>query len=137
MNYKARKSKYPYPKSRIYLSVIITVLSLILVLQLLQTPALILRYFASTITIATIIFILKRRYFYTKITETNQGVANESLEKRISLKLLILVFSVMIAVLTAPLFFAGFLDPYTWFILMVSLTSGISIGEILLYVYMR
>lgn len=137
MNYEAKKSKYPYPKSRIYLSVIITVWSLILTLQLLQTPALILRYFASTFIIATITFIIKRHYFYTKITVTHQRVANENLKNRTPWKLLILLFSVMIAILVFPLFLASYLDPYTWFILIVSLTSGISIGEILLYVYMR
>lgn len=136
MNYDAKKNKYPYSKSRIYLSVVLAVLSLVLALQLLPTPVLILYYFASTFVIATIIFILKKRYFYTKKPETHQRVANENLENRISWKLLILLFSVMIIIMVFPLFLAP-VHPYAWFILMVSLTSGISISEIILYVCMR
>lgn len=131
------KSKYPYSKSRVYFSVLISAFSLVLALQLLPTPALILCYFASTAIIATITFLLKRRYFYTKTTEAHQTVADKNVEKRTSWKLLILFFSVMILILVSPLFLASFLDPNTWFILMVSLTSGVSISEILLYVYMR
>lgn len=136
MNYEATKSKYPYSKSRIYLSVVLAVLSIVLALPLLPTPVLILYYFASTFVIATITFILKRRYFYTKKTETHQRVANENLENRISWKLLILFFSVMIIIMVFPLFLAS-AHPYAWFILMISLTSGISISEIILYLYMR
>lgn len=131
------KSKYPYSKSRVYFSVLISAFSLILALQLLPTPALILCYSASTSIIATITFLLKRRYFYTKTTEAHQRVADKNVEKRTSWKLLILFFLVMILILVSPLFLASFLDPHTWFILMVSFTSGVSISEILLYVYMR
>lgn len=137
MNYGATKSRYPYPKSRIYLSIIITIMSLILALQLLPTPILILYYFASTLIIAAMIFILKRRILYTKKTGTHQRSSNEDSENLISWKLLILLFSVMITIMVAPLFLANFLDPYIWFILIISLTSGISISEITLYVYMR
>ena len=136
MNNDAKKSEYPYSKSRIYLSVVLAVLSIVLALPLLPTPVLILYYLASTFVIATIVFILKRRYFYTKKTETHQGAANENSEKRISWKLLILLFSGIITIMVFPLFLAG-AHPYAWFILMISLTSGISISEIVLYVYMR
>jgi hypothetical protein len=137
MNHKAQKSKYPHPKSRIYLSVIITVLSMTLALPLLPTLPLILYYFISTGIIVTITFILKRRFFYTEPTEIHQRASKEESEPHISWKILLLVFSIIILVMMSPLFLASVLDPSAWFILMISFTSGISISEILLYVYMR
>ena len=131
------RSKYPHSKSRILLSILMSALSLVLALLLLPTPALILYYFASTSIIVAITFLLKRRYLYTDTTGTHQGVSGENVEKRASWKLLIFLFLLMIAILVAPLFLASLLDPRAWFILVVSLTSGVSISEIALYAYMR
>jgi hypothetical protein len=43
------------------------------------------------------------------------------------------MFSVLLAFLLLPLLLAKVLDPYSWFILMISLMSGLSFAEILFY----
>lgn len=137
MNSEAKTGGYTNSKIRIYWSIIITVLSLILAFLLLQTPTLILRYFASTLIITTLVFILKRRYFYSRIRENYKDATEGDSEAPSSWKPVILLFLVMIIVLVFPLFLAGFLDSYTWFIFIISLTSGISISEVALYVYLK
>lgn len=48
-----------------------------------------------------------------------------------------LIFLVTIVMLASPLLLAKALDPYVWFILMLSLIAGFSIAEILFYLHTR
>lgn len=88
----------------------------------------ILYYLLSTslITIAT--FLLKVR-LYPLISEERLETEQDQTPKRI----LILTFCMLIAVLFVPLILAGFLSGASWFTLIVSYASGVSISEIIFY----
>ena len=144
MTVDARKKKYPYSKNRVYLSTIIAVLSLFLAGTLFQTdPASVLPnllYFllsSLAVTIAT--FLLKMR-LYPLITEgfsTTEEAHGEIETGKLTWRMLLLVFCMLIAPIIVPLLLAGVLGGPGWFILMTSYILGVSTSEILFYIYTR
>jgi len=140
----AGKKKYPYSKNRVYLSTTIAVLSLLLAGTLFQTdPASVLPnllYFllaSLAVTIAT--FVLKMR-LYPLITEgfsTTEEARGETETSKLTWRMLILVFCMLIAPIIVPLLLAGVLGGPGWFILVTSYILGVSTSEILFYIYTR
>lgn len=129
-----KKARYPHKISIVYLSAVTVVLSAALALMLLETPIMLLAYFATTSIITVSTFSLKS-FLLTRRLEASETDATYTENTR--WKTLILNFLLLIAFLLIPLFLAGLLDPYIWFISMISLTSGLSLAEILLYLQMR
>ena len=144
MTANAGKKKYPYSKNRVYLSTTIAVLSLLLAGTLFQTdPASVLPnllYFllsSLAVTIAT--FVLKMR-LYPLITEgfsTTEEARGETETSKLTWRMLILVFCMLIAPIIVPLLLAGVLGGPGWFILVTSYILGVSTSEILFYIYTR
>lgn len=129
-----KETKYPHKRAVVYLSAVTAVMSVALAFMLLETPIMLLGYFATTSIITVAAFALKSLLLtrMLKVSETDAQYTEKTRWKN-----LILIFFMSIAFLFLPLFLAGFLDPYVWFIFMISLTSGFSIAEILLYLQMR
>jgi len=138
------KKKYPYSKNRVYLSTTIAVLSLLLAGTLFQTdptsvlPNLLYFLLSSfAVTIAT--FLLKMR-LYPLITEgfsTTEQPRGQTETSGLTWKMLLLVFCMLVAPILVPLLLAGVLGGPGWFILITSYILGVSISEILFYVYTR
>lgn len=119
----------------VYFSAITAVLSVILAVLVLQSsPILLVYYFISTFFITATVFVLRKRLF---IRTSKPSEEKSQQTKKSGSKGLILLFFVLLAILVGPLFLAKILDPATWFILMVSLTSGVSITEIAFYFHTR
>ena len=129
--------RYPYPEKRVYLSAAIAGLSIILASALLSNqPILIIYYFFSTITFTVITFLLKKRLYTFILMDENEENADKN-EDSAPWKAMLLVLFMSLALLVAPLLFAGILSGPIWFIMIVSFTSGVSISEIILYLQMR
>jgi hypothetical protein len=128
------KPKYPNKTFVVYLSAVTTAMSVALAFMLLDTPYQLLGYFAATSVVTAVAFFLKS-FLFTRMQKTSENDAQDM--KRKGWKNLILLFSTLVAFIFVPLFLAGYLDPYVWFIFIISLTSGFSIAEILLYLQAR
>ena len=133
VNTNTKKEKYPHRTSRFYLSTLTAVLSIALALLLLQDPILLLYYFASTLLITAITVILRIRLFSIGTPKQPENDLSQTEESHSTFGTLIIMFSVLLAFLLLPLLLVRVLDPYSWFILMISLTSGLSLAEILFY----
>lgn len=134
MSLNAKRGGYPYSKNRVFLSVAVAVLSIILVLTTLLGDATLLIYYAfSTCVVIIITFLLKKRFYSLLTTEAPQKTT-ENEDKRTSWKVLIATFLMLIGLTMVPLLLAGLLSGPAWFIMITSFTSGVSISEIGLYV---
>lgn len=129
-----KKGKYPHNKAVVYLSVVTAVMSVAIAFLLLDTPILLLSYFATTSIITVTAFALKS-LLLTRVQKASE--TDDQYVKNTKWQTLIFVFFMLFAFLILPLFLAGFLDPYVWFIFMIGLTSGFSVAEMLLYLQMR
>lgn len=133
MSLSTKGRQYPYPKSRVFLSAIIFVLSTILAITLLltDTPLLLLGYFFATVIVAAITFFLKKRLYRLLITE-NQ-VDSEKDAKLTSWKMLLTASLMLIGFIVIPLLLAGLLSGPIWFMMITSFMSGVSVSEIVIY----
>lgn len=130
------RSRYPSRMAAVYLSAVTAVLSVALALMWLDTLMLLLSYLASTSITTAVVFFLKLRLLTARTREASKNDVQRA-ENTPRRKKLVFLFFLLIACLFLPMFLAGFLNPYVWFTFMISLTSGLSISEILLYLYMR
>ncbi len=135
MEPKTKKKKYPYSKSRVYLSAIIAILSLILALMsLLQESILmLLYYFFFTVILTVATFLLKTRLYPFLMREQFEAEKTQAKTDHTPWKALLLVVFMLIVFLAIPLLLAGFLSAQAWVILMLSFATGVSISEVVLY----
>lgn len=128
-------------KARLYFSAVTAVLSVFLAVLLLYSyvewPLLYLRYFSSTFVITTVAYLLRIRLFKVGEGELQKKDPNKIEESHAPWKGLIAIFLALLAFLFVPILLATILDPKSWFILIASLTSGMSIAEILLCIRTR
>ena len=136
---KTERRRYPYSKSRVYLSTIMTISSLILALTLLleESILMLLYYFFFTIILTVATFLLKVRLYAFLMREKFETEKNQARIDRTPWKALLLVFCMLIAFVTIPLLLAGFLSGVLWVILILGFTTGVSISEIVLYFHTR
>lgn len=132
----AGNGKYPSNIAQVYLSVVTAVLSIALALMLLKTPMLLLNYFITTFIVTAVTFFFKLHLLVIGTREVSETDTQYS-KRAPRWKAPILFVLLLIVCIFLPLFLAGFLNPYVWFIFMVSFTSGLSIAEILLYLHMQ
>ncbi len=128
-----KKSHYPYPKWRVYWSAVLFVLSVILAFLLLREVFWLAFYFVSMIIMTVTIYFLKTHFSFREIENSTK----ETPSNRAPWKTLIFYFLIVLGVVTVPLLLARFLDPYVWFTLLISFTSGISIAEVWVYLQQR
>ena len=77
---------------------------------------------------------------YPLITEgfsTTEEARGETETSKLTWRMLILVFCMLIAPIIVPLLLAGVLGGPGWFILVTSYILGVSTSEILFYIYTR
>lgn len=129
-----KRAKYPHNKAVAYLSVVTAAMSIVIAFLLLDTPIMLFGYFATTSLVTVMAFALKS-LLLTRTQKASE--TDDQYDKTTKWPTLIFVFFMLFAFLILPLFLAGFLDPYVWFIFMIGLTSGFSIAEMFLYFRMR
>lgn len=144
---KKKRPVYSFSRGGLYLSIISTILSVFLAFLLLKISTLLLYYIFLTFLITALIFALKIGVislyisklwtFFQRSTATTKKKEeiSETPKKGINWRASLLFLVVAISVLFFPLILAKFLDPYVWFLLLISFTSGISISEIAFYHY--
>lgn len=134
MGLNATKRSYPYPKSRVYLSVAIAILSVFLALTLLRENVFLLLNYLFLTLIATFATFLLKVHLYAFITSQKLETKESQTEmNHTPWKELLLAFIMLLLFLLVPLLLAGFVSGPIWFILLVSFTSGVSISEVVLY----
>jgi hypothetical protein len=135
------KRRHSPAKARTCFNVVTAVLSTFLAVLLLhfypEWPSLYLCYFISTFVITVVTYLLRIRLSKIGKAELQENDSNKTEDRRISWKGFISYFFVLLAFLLVPLLLAGVLDPKIWFILIVSLASGISIAETFFYIRTR
>lgn len=113
-----------------YFSAITIVFSTILVLLSFDTPAFLLGYSVSTFIIAGITYLLRTYLSRSRKPESYNDTARKTPPGWKPFALLLLM---LIAIFVFPLLLAGFVDPYIWFTFIISLASGVSISQLIVY----
>jgi len=135
------KRRHHPAKARIYFNVATAVLSAFLAVLLLHSyvewPSLYLRYFISTLIITAVAYTLRTRLSKIEPAEPKKENFNNIKEGHTPWKGFITYFLALLAFLFVPLLLVRVLDPKSWFIFIVSLTSGISIAETFFYIHTR
>jgi len=135
------KRGHPPTKARTCFNVVTAVLSVFLAVLLLhfypEWPSLYLGYFISTFVITAAAYLLRIRLSKIGEAELQENDSNKIEERHTPWKGFVSYFFVLLAFLFVPLLLAGVLDSKIWFILIISLTSGISIAEIFFYIRTR
>lgn len=123
--------------SAVYLNATTAVVSVVIAFLILGSPYTWLLYYAVFTSIVTaIMFIFKKSLIKTQVPGLSDSGNIRSQKRTFTWKTLP-IFIVLIACLFVPLLLAGFLDPYIWFILLVSFASGVSTSEVILYLHTR
>lgn len=125
---------YPFSITGVYISVILAGISTVFTLLLLQgQPILLAYYFLIMSLIMAVGLILKIRLL------SSSPKANENLVEgrgtAIGWRTLLLFLLMLIAAVSLPILLSKVLDNRIWFTLLTSFISGISISEILFYLY--
>lgn len=138
MSFEARKrrTRYPHGKVRVYLSAIMTVLSIILALLLLKSLLSFLYYLGLTIVLIAVVLVLKIRFLRMEVSGAREENESETESKMQNWKSLLILFGVLIMSISLPLLLARF-HPEIWFIGLISYISGVSVAEILFFLITR
>ena len=133
MSPNPERAVYPYPRNRVLLSAIITVLSIILALTLLlEDVSSVLYFFLFTVIVSVITFFAKKRLYPFLAGENLRNEADK--EKKVSSwKMLIIALFMLIGSILIPFLMAGILSEAAWLIMITSFTAGVSISELVLY----
>lgn len=133
---KTRKGylKYEFSMSRLYMDTATAVLSVILAFLILKDVdiSLLLYYMLSVVLITVIALVLKIRF--SSVRGHEKDLAKEEGEPIGLMKLLIL-FCVLTMFIMTPLLLVRFLPSSVWFILLISFISGVSLSDLLFYLY--
>lgn len=136
-NTKKRHFRCPYGTSRVYLSLTIAVLSIVLAFSILgheeRNLIWLVCYFIFTFVITATTLALKSYLPSIKALNPYEGNCSEPEKSAQRWKALIALFCIFAAFLMLPLLLARVLPPHIWFIGLISLTSGVSIAEVAFY----
>lgn len=137
-----RKAKYPHGVARVYLSLTLAAVSVILALVLLQSSLYYLLYYVLSVLAMSILILALKIHFSGRVKPTSESDSDKtnSLEPSrgiTSWKTLFAIFFILLACLLLPIALAVILPPEVWIILIVSLTTSISVAEVLFYLYSR
>lgn len=128
---KGRRMKYPYSKTVAYWCAVVTVLSIVFVLLLIQDFLLLICYFVSTPILALIIFKLKL-YFLFQVKES-ESLENRNLKSQKWKRILVILSGFLIMGL--PVILLIFLPPVSWFMCLNVFVSSLSLSEVVLFYY--
>ena len=132
-----RRLRYPYGKNRVYLSAVLTVLSIILAFLLFWGRLLsFLYYLGLTAVLITVAVKLKTRFFYAEMRESSEERMSTTESKMQNWKALLILAGILIASMLLPLALAKF-HPEIWLIGVISYISGVSIAEVLFFLTSR
>jgi len=133
---KTRKGylKYEFSMLRLYMDTATAVLSVILAFLIVKDVdiSLLLYYMLSVVLITVIALVLKIRF--SSVRGYEEDLAKEEGEPIGLMKLLIL-FCVLTMFIMTPLLLVRFLPSSVWFILLISFISGVSLSDLLFYLY--
>jgi len=129
---KHLKFKYEYPHTWkwVVFSGFLSLLSLIFAVFALNDLSLLLMYFLSVTVFTVFFFFLKLKIYSRKATEME--AVEQTPRKYILLLLLVLILGV-----SSPFLLILFVDPVSWFLVIVGFIAGINISEIILYIVYR
>ena len=131
-----RSPKYTHSTKRVYLNVTTAVLSIIMAITLLGEPLSLGYYVVSTSLVAMIVFALKIRLANMNLAESQESPSSDQ-ESTPRKRVIALFFLTVLAIIASPFLLARFLPPTIWFIVIVSLASGISISELIFFIYCK
>ena len=132
-----RRLRYPYGKNRVYLSAVLTVLSIILAFLLFWGRLLsFLYYLGLTAVLITVAVKLKTRFVYAEMRESSEERMSTTESKMQNWKALLILAGILIASMLLPLALAKF-HPEIWLIGVISYISGVSIAEVLFFLTSR
>lgn len=132
-----RKGQYNHKMSAVYLNAVTAIFATVLAFLILDSPYTWLLYYLLFTSIVTVVAFTFKNYLF-KIQEPKFSGSEDKMsgQSRLTREML-LIFLVFAACLFLPIFLAGVLDPYIWFIVLVSFTSGISTSEVIVYLHRR
>lgn len=130
------RPRYPYGKARVYLSAVLTVLSVILAFLLFWGRVPFLYYLGLTAVLVVVAIKLKTRFFYAETLESpEEGMLAPEGEMQ-NWKTLLILACILIVSMLLPLALARF-HPEIWLIGITSYVSGVSIAEVLYFLTSR
>lgn len=129
-----KKRSYPYSKTRVFMSSIMAILSMVLALTLLASDLVLLLYYLLSTSVLTIATLLLKTQIYPLINEQKYESEQDQIETtRTSWIVLLLTFTMLFVFLVVPLLLVNLLSSKIWVILIVSFTCGVSISEVFFY----
>lgn len=132
------KKKYPFGMRSVYLSSITVILSVILAVLLLHnSPMSLLLLIIFTSAITAIVFALRVRFLSIMFNKSTENSASQSEDTGGTWKVLVVLFGVLLALFISPLLLSRFLDPSIWVTLVISLSAGVSLAEVLFHLHIR
>lgn len=133
--------EYPFGKNWVIASAVMSGISIVFAIAILGADAFALfLYFLFTCSLILVVLVLKFHYYSTRNEEMPEEYSSEGEEqvpeghwKRNFVILLILTAVALIS----PLIFSLILDPLWWIIIISGFVPGVSIPEVILYLYSR
>lgn len=137
MTSEARKRYgYPFGKIRVYWSATIIVLSVILAILMLRELVSLFMYVIFTVLLAVAVLALKMRFLRVSMAEPSDEELFETESGGQTLKSLLIMVVVLIAIISVPLLLGRFW-PELWFVSLISYTSSVSVAEVLFFLITR
>lgn len=138
---KRTRPKYPSGITGVYVSAMLSVLSVALAVLLFNDkPWLLLYYSIFSVLTTALVFELKNRVLYVRRSreyEDDPVKTNDQGKGGTRWRLLFTALVLLLLMITVPLALAYVLDPAIWVILIASFTTGVSVAEVTLYLYLR
>jgi hypothetical protein len=141
-NPKREQNPYPHSKKRVIVNSIVAVLSAIFAVFLLASDIILLAtYFAAAAILTILIFLIKERLSRRNSNRERRDETQDG-PRGLSIKTLLITFIGFLLLLTLPLLSAGLVEiglisAASWFITIISVTTGIGTSEVLIYLKSR
>jgi hypothetical protein len=133
--------EYPFGKNWVIASAVMSAIAIAFAIAVLGSDAFgISLYFLFTCSLTLVVLVLKFQYYSTRKEEIpeeySSGGEEQASEDHWKRSFVILLIVIAIA-LISPLIFSYILDPMWWIIIISGFVPGVSIPEVILYLYSR
>lgn len=139
---KREQHSYPHSKKRVIVNAIVAVLAVVFAVFLLANDITLLAIYSITAAIVTVLIFFVKEYLGRRISNSERQEESQKEARGVSIKTLLITFVGFLLVLTLPLLSAGLVEiglisAASWFIMIISITTGMGASEVLIYLKSR
>jgi hypothetical protein len=139
---KREQHPYPHSKNRVIVNSIVAVLSVVFAVFFLENDITLLAIYFVTAAIAAVLIFFVKEYLGRRISNSERREENQKEARGVSIKTFLITFIGFLLALTLPLLSAGLvaiglISAATWFIMIISITTGLGASEVIIYLKSR